>query len=168
MGFNEEYMEHLMQIALMQRMKMLDSSKRMIPNIFDSSILLATAMEQDDEWECALNVYRDLFTKIMEQRATPPQQRMIMMGLCRCLYELEMYENAVDIGLDMLDMNRHFPGIHKYLALSVKACDELDSAIDIMNRAVLYETPWDDKNKMEAMKLYNQLKSLKGKGPCDN
>jgi hypothetical protein len=44
---------------------------------------------------------------------------------------------------------RHFPGIHKYLALSYKDMGDRQMAMTMMNRAVLYETPWDDQNRQE-------------------
>ena len=54
-------------------------------------------------------------------------------------------------------MNRHFPGVHKYIALSQKALGQRDEARKSMMRAILYEAPWDDKNKAENEDFLNGL-----------
>jgi len=136
----------------------------MLPNIFDTRIMLATAMQQQKNWNGALEIYRDLYVQINEQHATPPQQRQILMGVSHSLYEMGEYEPSIVLGTAVLDMNRHFPGVHKYIALSMRDSGDLDSAIDVMNRAVLYETPWDDKDRMKALDLYNELVALKQSG----
>ena len=81
------------------------------------------------------------------------------MGLCRCFYELGDYERAQAAGSAALEMNRHFPGAHKYIALAQKESGDLDAAIVTMNRAVLYETPWSEENMAETKNLFEELKS---------
>lgn len=158
---NSEENENFRKVEFNSLDYMTDDMRGMLPNIFDTRLILATAMEQKKKWSDALDIYKDLYRQIFEQNATPPQQRQIVMGASPCFYEMGMYENSIEIGTAALEMNRHFPGVHKYLALSMKASGDLDSAIDTMNRAVLYETPWDIKNKLEALNLYNELVALK-------
>lgn len=77
------------------------------------------------------------------------------MGLARCAFELGVYEKCLASSEAALDFNRHFPGVHKYKALSEKALGDIDAAIQTMNRAVLCE--WDEDNKAENLKLYKEL-----------
>jgi tetratricopeptide (TPR) repeat protein len=79
------------------------------------------------------------------------------MGLARCAYEMKCYEKAIAASDWAIEMNRGFPGVHKYKALAEKARGDLDAAIATMNRAVLYETPWDDDNRRRALVMYDEL-----------
>jgi hypothetical protein len=47
--------------------------------------------------------------------------------------------------------------VYKYKALAQKAPGDLDAAIATVNRAVLYETPWDDNNRRIALAMYDEL-----------
>jgi len=101
--------------------------------------------QEDEEWEIAIELYKELLMKGQEF-ATAPQWRQVWMGLSRCFYEMKEYGKAIDSGTAALEMNRHFPQAHKYVALAQKASGDRSSAIITMKNAILYETPWDDKN----------------------
>ncbi len=75
------------------------------------------------------------------------------MGFSRCYYELGQYDKAMNAGLMAIEMNRHFPQIHRYVALSQKASGDLSSAIKTMKHEVLYEAPWSE----ETMQFNNNL-----------
>ena len=47
------------------------------------------------------------------------QQRRVWMGLCRCFYEQGIYDKAIAAGDAVLEMNKHFPQAHKYIALNL-------------------------------------------------
>jgi hypothetical protein len=47
--------------------------------------------------------------------------------------------------------------VYKHKALALKAVGRLDEAIETMNRAVLYETPWKPQIVEKALKLYRDL-----------
>jgi len=127
-------------------------------NEFGIELQRAEAYQVLEDWEAAKHVYLDILQSMDgPQDGTPPQQRQVFMGLSRCAYELGVYDRSIYAAEAALDMNRHFPGVHKYKALSEKAQGDLDAAITTMNRAVLYETPWDEGNKAEVLKLYNEL-----------
>lgn len=49
---------------------------------------------------------------------TPVQMRQIYMGLAECAYHLKAYERSIAASEASLEMNRHFPGVHRYKALS--------------------------------------------------
>ena len=76
----------------------------------------------------------------------PPQWRQVWMGFSCCFYEMGVYDKAIHSGIAALEMNRHFPQAHKYVAMAQKASGNHALAINTMKNAVLYETPWDDKN----------------------
>eukprot|EP00979_Chaetoceros_neogracilis_P012534 scaffold3343_cov224-Chaetoceros_neogracile.AAC.1 len=58
-----------------------------------------------------------------------------------------------------MEYNRHFPNVHKYWALALKAQGNLKESVETMNRAVLYETPWDNVHREEVFKFYLELKA---------
>jgi len=113
---------------------------------FDALLNQAEYIHQaDGDWERAIALYRELLMREQEC-ATAPQWRQVWMGFSRCFYEMGEYDKAVGSGTAALQMNRHFPQAHKYVALAQKANGNHALAINTMKNAVLYETPWDDKN----------------------
>lgn len=83
--------------------------------------------------------------------------RRNLKGLTKCNYELGQYDSCIGASEALLKMNRQFPGVRKYMALALKAQGKLDEAIRTMQRAVLYETPFNDENKDLVWKLYKEL-----------
>ena len=67
--------------------------------------------------------------------------------LIRVYYELKDYEKAIMAGESCVEMNRHYNGVYKYYALAHKDSGDLKRAIEVMSRAVLYESPWDESNR---------------------
>jgi len=66
---------------------------------------------------------------------------------------------AQNAGEAAVQMNRYFPGVHKYIALAQqKESGDLDAAIATMNRAVLYEAP-GDAHLSDTKRLFKELKS---------
>ena len=74
--------------------------------------------------------------------------REIYHNITRVFYELKDYDNAIQFGESAVEMNRHYDGVYNYLALAYKDSGKLDKAIETMKLAVLYETPWDEENKI--------------------
>jgi len=83
--------------------------------------------------------------------------REILHCLCQCFYELRMYDRSIELGESAISMNRHYQGVYKYVALSYKASGNLDKAIEVMNMAAAYETPWDDSNKLTVKQMLQAL-----------
>lgn len=127
--------------------------------LFDVYIQMAAAKQAMNDWEEAKSIYiNDMLSKMDGGSAgTPPQQRMMWMGLSRCFYELGEYDKAISAGEAALQMNRHFPGVHKYVALSQKAGEDAEGARMTMERAILYETPWDYANREKVFQLYQDI-----------
>jgi tetratricopeptide (TPR) repeat protein len=123
----------------------------------ESQLLQAEYIYQENgQWEAAFEVYRNLFLTEIEF-ASPPEQRQVYMGLSRCAYEMQEYDRAIQMGMVALEMNRHFPQAHKYVALAQKAIGDCDAAKATMTRAVLYEAPWDDNNLESNRALLKQM-----------
>jgi tetratricopeptide (TPR) repeat protein len=153
--------------------------------LFPIFLQLAEAHEAASQWEEASDVYKKMLNETMPDVPQPPapQVRMILFGLCRCFYQLKLYDRAIHAGRGALAMNRHFPGVHKLIALPQLAlvrqqqqtasgamCQQssqdknqgddivpptMDDVLLTMRRGVVYETPWDDTNR-QANRLYLQ------------
>jgi tetratricopeptide (TPR) repeat protein len=134
--------------------------------IIDVHLSIAENMEKMEDWDGAAEVYTMKVMALLEydstglnpKNFTVPQQRRMYMGLSRCFYYLGDYEKSIDAGGAAIEMNRHFPQVHKYVALSQKATGDVEAALLTMSRAVLYETPWDDVNKKTVLEMYERMK----------
>ena len=121
--------------------------------------MLAEAHEAAGLWREALDVYKEMLEQLDDpDTATPRQTRSIFAGASRCLFELKMYEKAVNAGEAALSMNRHFPGVHKLLARPQQAMGMIQLAVANMSRGVIYETPWDDLNRQANIAFLQVLK----------
>mmetsp|Transcript_21210 Transcript_21210/g.32172 ORF Transcript_21210/g.32172 Transcript_21210/m.32172 type:complete len:465 (+) Transcript_21210:23-1417(+) len=109
-------------------------------------------------WDTAKDI---LITKtqflVSPDALSPSRTRRCVMGLARCAYETKRYDKAIAASEMAIEMNRSFPGVYLYKALSLKELGDMDAAIATMNRAVLYETPWDDDNRRKALEIYDKL-----------
>lgn len=124
--------------------------------LFDLKLLQAEAYQDMKEWEEAMRIYGSIL-EVDDMVGSPIQYRQVFIGMSRSLYETSVYEKSIAAASAAIEMNPHFPGVYKFKALSQRAMGELDEAVQTMTRAVLYETPWDDDNKAEALKLYDEL-----------
>jgi hypothetical protein len=119
-------------------------------------LLQAESIHQaDGEWERAIEIYQTILMMDGDHRenATSSQWRQVWMGLSHCTYELGQYEKSIHSGTMAIEMNRHFPHIHKYVALSHLASGNRALAIKTLKHAVLYEAPWSD----ETVRLNKEL-----------
>lgn len=116
------------------------------------------AFQTMEDWENAARCYSSAMMTINEpDEVSPIEMRKAFMGMARCAYMVGEYERSIAASNMALEMNRHFDEVHKYKALSFRALGQLDEAIETMNRAVLYETPWKPENIKVALKLYHEL-----------
>jgi tetratricopeptide (TPR) repeat protein len=110
------------------------------------------------DWERAGRLYTAMLATEEFGSATTAQQRAVFHGLGRCSYETGQYDKAITALEIAMNMNRAYPGVHKYSALAHKELGRLEEAVKIMTLAVFHETPWrDEENQAENMKLYNEL-----------
>jgi tetratricopeptide (TPR) repeat protein len=125
--------------------------------LFNVYFLQRQAYEHVHDWKSALASSMKALECMEEQPRDPVLMRKFVMGMARCFYEVEEYDKAVSATDWALEMNRHFPGVHKYKALSYERMGKLDLAIEVMNQAVLYEAPWDEENQRECVSHYYDL-----------
>lgn len=91
--------------------------------LFPVLLLLAETQEAAGLWDQASLQYRNMLTMDHEttrEETDPRQERMIFSGASRCFYQLGQYERAMFAGQAALSMNRHFPGVHKLIAMPQK------------------------------------------------
>eukprot|EP00587_Corethron_hystrix_P010342 CAMPEP_0113323824 /NCGR_PEP_ID=MMETSP0010_2-20120614/16589_1 /TAXON_ID=216773 ORGANISM="Corethron hystrix, Strain 308" /NCGR_SAMPLE_ID=MMETSP0010_2 /ASSEMBLY_ACC=CAM_ASM_000155 /LENGTH=129 /DNA_ID=CAMNT_0000182905 /DNA_START=717 /DNA_END=1103 /DNA_ORIENTATION=- /assembly_acc=CAM_ASM_000155 len=113
----------------------------------DSLLLQAEYVHQADKnWKQALEIYQSIMMATYEEdhndMATPAQWRQVYMGFSRCFFALEMYDKCISAGTAALEMNRHFPQVHRFLALAHDKRGDHAEARKMMKQAVLYEAPW--------------------------
>lgn len=126
----------------------------------DLNLARAKAFEQMEEWEKGKVVYISLLhLEGFFEGSTAPQQRAVFHGLSCCMYYMGFYDKAIQAAQAAVEYNRHFPNVHKYWALALKAQGNLKESVETMNRAVLYETPWDNVHREEVFKFYLELKA---------
>lgn len=128
----------------------------------ETLLLQAECIHQADEnWEQAFELYQEVLMMggAHGENLSPPQCRQAFMGIGHCLYEMGRYDEAIDILMASIKMNRHFPHVHTYLALSHLAKGNCDLAIKTMKQAVLYEAPWSDDTVRTNKKLLCGLMS---------
>ena len=75
----------------------------------------------------------------------------------RCFYRQRCFEFAEYLGEEMLKMNREWPGSHLVRAQAQWAMGKKDTAVTTMKRAVLYEIPWDEKNRERNIAFLNRM-----------
>lgn len=125
---------------------------------FDLYMLQCQAYEKLLQWDDALESYRKAGS-IMDETGnmSPPKQRQFYFGLGQCLFEAGKYDPAIGILDIAISMNRHYPCVHKYKAWAQEKLGRTNDALVTMNRAALYETPWDEENQKECLDLYEKL-----------
>ena len=144
------------------------SSQLLGSRTVEDLLLQAESIHQfDGDWDAALELYKEILMMSYEEEhdsiATAPQWRQVWMGLCRCYYELGIYDKAISAGSAALEMNRHFPQVHKYIALAQKARGDPAAAMKTMKQAVLYEAPWCDATMQFNKDLLQQACGYQGR-----
>jgi tetratricopeptide (TPR) repeat protein len=135
-------------------------------DILDTHLMIAESKEVLEDWEGAFDVYKWKLIAVFKFDSndlplnhTAVHQRRLYMGMSRCLYQKGDYEASIEFGEGAIGMNRHFPQVHKYVALSQKAKGDQEAAFRTMARAVHYETPWDGANKKKVLEMYENMKN---------
>jgi tetratricopeptide (TPR) repeat protein len=127
---------------------------------------IAMCKAETEDYEGALDVYKFKITPSMEHlssmgydREMPRESLLNSMGMAKCLYHLQDYENAIKAGVGALEFDRSYRQVHKHIALSLRAIGKLEDAIKIMGMAVNYEAPWDEQNRKINLELYQELRT---------
>ena len=153
--------------AIKEKIEGREKGFHVVNNAFDLYLNIATCKTALGDYEGALDIYKFKIMAVMDENyakgyenanSTPIQQRMMLMGMSKCYYHIGQYENAIQLGETAIGMNRFFPQIHKYVALSQKASGNPEAALRTMGRAVNYETPWDEANRKIVLEMYEDMK----------
>ena len=145
-----------------ERMEAYSEGGRNIASLGDACDLylsMAECKAEMGDYRGARDIHKFKLLSILDGSSTPPQQRKMLMGMSKCAYHLGNYKLAIEFGESAIGMNRYFPQIHKYVALSQKASGDLSAAVRTMGRAVNYETPWDEANRKVVLAMYRELKN---------
>jgi tetratricopeptide (TPR) repeat protein len=134
--------------------------------VIEAHLGIAESMEEVGDWDDALEIYIDKVLAVLEYgpydqplNFNAVHQRRMFMGMSRCFYHKGDYAKAIGAGEAAIEMNRHFPQVYKYVALSQRAVGDIESSLRTMLRAVHYETPWDDSNKVEVLEMYETMRN---------
>ena len=82
---------------------------------------------------------------------------MAFVFYCIVLYELKQYESSITA----IMIHRTYPGIYCHIAKSYIALKDYDNALLTMERAMMFETNWDEKNKELVAEFYKEVINLK-------
>lgn len=116
--------------------------------------LRAEALMLKGQWEQALNQLKEGKRHAGQSFAA---DRKLFTLLSQCHYKLGNHKKAVSAGQTAIGIDRHYAGVHRWTALALKDMGKIEEAIKVANEAVLYETPWDVKNRGEVIRLYLSL-----------
>mmetsp|Transcript_60818 Transcript_60818/g.148959 ORF Transcript_60818/g.148959 Transcript_60818/m.148959 type:complete len:142 (-) Transcript_60818:9-434(-) len=96
---------------------------------FEPSLLEAEYIyEIDGKWQAAIELYKCLLGNFEPHEASSPQWKRIGMDSAGVFFELGEHDKAIDTRTAALEMNRHSPQAHKYVALAQKASGDIEGA----------------------------------------
>lgn len=126
-------------------------------DLIDAIIKIAVVHQKLKDRKGTRELYHFLLiTHKKDWKLTPEQDRQVHMALSRLEYEDGNYKNSISCGEAALKMNRHFPS-YQYVALSYFKLGKIEEAKKTMSRAMLYETPWCDRNRANIRKVWEGM-----------
>eukprot|EP00594_Rhizosolenia_setigera_P010035 CAMPEP_0178961398 /NCGR_PEP_ID=MMETSP0789-20121207/13675_1 /TAXON_ID=3005 /ORGANISM="Rhizosolenia setigera, Strain CCMP 1694" /LENGTH=290 /DNA_ID=CAMNT_0020645209 /DNA_START=673 /DNA_END=1545 /DNA_ORIENTATION=+ len=133
--------------------------------LFDDEFLVDLMLKKIEvhkhigDWDGASKDIRTILSTYLEKgMLTNTQTRSLFMSISQIGYETGMYDMSIDFGERSIMYNRHFPGVHTYIAKSYQAKGDLENADKMFSRAVLYEAPWDQASVSRAQKQYDDFR----------
>jgi tetratricopeptide (TPR) repeat protein len=136
-----------------------NKSRAFHPNqVFDIYLGLAISFEKREQWDAAMDIY-DIIAKIMKRTDNDAARHIIQMliGTSRCAYHVGNYESSIKAGNAAIEVDRSWPGVHKYVALSQEAMGDIEASRVTISRAVNYEAPWDEKHKKDVLAMLEEM-----------
>merc|ERR1712222_279287 len=101
----------------------------------DAYLKVASTKMLLKDWSGAKLTCQNLMNDYPEQHMmTPSQHQELFMKVSRCFYELGEYDRSICVGTGAIEMNRHYPGVHKYVALSHKELGNIEDAETLLTR----------------------------------
>lgn len=136
-----------------------NKSRAFHPNqVFDIYLGLAKSFEKREQWDAAMDIY-DSIAKITKRTDNDSARHIIQMliGTSRCAYHVGNYESSTKAGKVAIEVDRSWPGVHKYVALSQEAMGDIEASRVTIGRAVNYEAPWDEKHKKDVLAMHEEM-----------
>jgi len=137
-------------------------------------LLKAETMKALEEWSNAIDTYKNLVDQLDEEKGedrtnpgisdllTFSLYHRIYTGYALCLYHTGDVSRALSIALSVLSQDRQARGAYTIVAQCQKAQGNWEEARKAMTKALLYETPWDRKNRMHIEQVYNKVMCQSG------
>jgi tetratricopeptide (TPR) repeat protein len=127
------------------------------------------------EWSKAMDLYDKVFPELASvgdttvQMVASDQNCQLFFGKAQRADEMGDHEKCIACCEALFAIDRHFPGYHKYTALSEKAQGRIDDSINTIIEACVYEVSEDDndEHRKGLLNMYDQLvaeKALTTKG----
>ena len=138
-------------------------------DVIDLTLQIGQIQQNMEDYGGAIRTYQKLIEKYSnEHDISPTQYLQLYINSCRCLYHRKQqqphqqnYDLAIEMGMTAIEMNRHYPQVHTYVIKSwIGKGGDLNQAYVLACRALMYETPWDDTNKQQNQKLYNEIQDM--------
>jgi tetratricopeptide (TPR) repeat protein len=133
----------------------------------DIALSRADALKKLERWREAMAIYKHQQQVIEKSHDKIDRYQTylritIPFGIIDCMIELGMFEEALEkVESQFISKSRFQCRVHKLKALALKGLGDLDGAIETMNRGILYEEPFQTKNKIDNYKFYEELCALK-------
>jgi tetratricopeptide (TPR) repeat protein len=140
----------------------------------DIALSRADALKALGRWREAMAIYKHQQQVIENSdykidRYKTYLKQSIPFSVAECMIELGMYQEALDhIDRTITILGRRVCRSHKLKALALKGLGDLDGAIETINRGILYEDPFQSKNKIENFQFYEELCALKQNHTSNN
>ena len=132
------------------------------PDAFELAMMKGQIYQNSSQWDRALELYEGNLLPTLEDTLENGWDIFrIVCRIARVRYKKDDFEECIRNCDIALAYHRHVDEIYEYKAFSYKALGDLEKAIETMNKAVLYETPGDDRNTTRLVKIYQELCALR-------
>lgn len=138
-----------------------DKNNDLRRRIFRVKLTQAKAHEELAEWEAAQKILDDLNHNL--PYLPPGDAAALETERARCALQLGDYAKARDsayFATKTVRAGRRVPGNHRLLAEALKQLGEVEEAVEVAKIGVVYEDPWDLKNKEANKATYAKLAVL--------
>jgi len=145
-----EYLDgNFVESILLAEKALEPTEKRTLDPRADYSLIVCTNLRLA---EAALDVSPPQLTAALKslQKTMSILEQTDSKNTRQCLYLFSRLEYlrgnlqvCVDIGLQVIEMNRHYEGAYEYVARALVDLGNLDGAICVMKKAAAYELAWD-------------------------
>lgn len=128
---------------------------------FDVKCWQAEAYTSKGQYFNAISVYTSVQDEALQYAHLGHVEKWVI-GMIRCHYETGDHDFVIEKGGYLLKKHRQLPGAHKYVAYSLRAKGDIEAAKDTMSRAILYEQPWNVKNRELNQKILIDFNNPEG------